>query len=302
METITQFSVFHKIPWGIEVVLYFFFIGISSGAFFLSILPNVFGKKYYERFSKTSWAVSFIFLIVSVPLLIADLTRPTRFINLLNPAYLHLSTAPLAWGTVFITVFGVFSLLYGKRLLSKKSESGVKTVGTLGGVFALTLPVYTGFDIALNQRMPLAHSGLTPVIFTALAVSSGVGIVFIVTYVRGLAGKAKFSQEELLGIKDLLLWSVGAIFIMALSQSLVLLYGGAYEETTFHIISTDMQGIYWMFGFTLGTVAPLIILLVPRFGNSAGGIAIASLLLIIASYSYRFVMVFASQLIQLYLT
>jgi len=302
METITQFSVFHKIPWGIEVVLYFFFIGMSSGAFFLSILPSVFGKKDYERLSKTSWIVSFIFLIVSIPLLIADLTQPSRFLNLLNPAYLHLSTAPLAWGTVFLTAFGVLSLFYGRRLLNKDSGKNVKTLGALGGFFALTLPVYTGFDIALNQRMPLAHSGLTPVIFTALAISSGIGIVFIVTYIIGIAGGPKFRREELMGIKEILLLCVSAIFLMAVSQSLVLLYGGAYEETTFHIISTEMHGLYWVFGFALGTVLPLIILLIPKFGNSAGGIAIASVLLIIASYSYRFVMVFASQLIQLYLT
>lgn len=301
METLTQFRVFHEVPWGIEIVLYFFFIGISVGAYFISILPSVFGRKQYENLSKMSWIVSFILLAVCNVILIFDLEQPMRFINLLNPAYLHLSTAPLAWGTLILLGYGLFVVLYAWGLFTE-DEGKAKTFGAIGGIFALAIPVYTGFDLAINQRMPMAHSGLVPVMFVALALSSGVGVVTILAYIRGLLGGEELGEDQISGLRNILLWSVGAVFVMTIAQSVTLVNGGAYEETTFWIIAKQMGGMYWWLGFILGTIVPLIILLLPQIGGTVGGMAVASILMVIASYAYRYVIIYASQIVQLYLT
>src|SRR3989338_10318786 len=106
MESIVSSTVFHVIPWGASYALYFFLIGMSAGAFILSMLPHVCpGEGKYMTLSKTSWVISFILLLITGPILIFDLTTPGRFIYLFFPNYWHMSS-PLMWGTLLLWPWG----------------------------------------------------------------------------------------------------------------------------------------------------------------------------------------------------
>ncbi len=293
METTVQYTVFHLIPWGSAYALYFFLVGMSAGSFLLSAAPHMCPNEgKYMPLSKTSWVISFILLLVTGPILIFDLTMPLRFINLFLPNYMHLAS-PLMWGTLLLMGMGLFSLLYGWALFTKNPQ--VKTFSVIGSLFAIGLPVYTGFDMAVQPGRPVLHSAVMPPLFLILSLSSGVGLVSLI---GSITNKEALGKEVLEGLRNILLFSAGATFILLLSQSVVLAYGGSEDSATLSLIYSNYGVFYWGLGWVLGTIVPLIILLAPKFGASINGIAIASILMVIGAYSLRHVLLIVGQIIQ----
>src|SRR5260370_3130690 len=66
-------------PWSHLIAGYFFFGGISSGAFTIGALANLAGGKRRAKLARTAHYVAFVTLLPSPPLLIADLARPLLF-------------------------------------------------------------------------------------------------------------------------------------------------------------------------------------------------------------------------------
>lgn len=293
MDTVVNYTVFHVMPWGPSYALYFFLIGISAGAFILSMMPHVCpGQDKYLPLSKTAWVVSFVLLVISGPILIFDLTMPARFIHLFSPNYMHFSS-PLMWGTALLLGMGLFSILYGWALFTNNQL--IKFFGMIGGIFALGFPIYSGFDLAVQPGRPVWNSAVIPPLFLILSLSSGVGFVSILGY---FTNKEKLGAEMLGGLRNILLFSAVVTFVFLLSQSVVLAYGGAEENTSLSLIYAQYGFLYWGLGWLIGTIIPLAILIAPRFGASTNGIAIASVLMILGSYSLRHVILVSGQIIQ----
>jgi formate-dependent nitrite reductase membrane component NrfD len=70
--------------WGWEIALYFFCEGISSGAYVLATLAELFGRGRFRRLSRAGYFTSLATLLPCPPLLIADLGRPERFHHMLR--------------------------------------------------------------------------------------------------------------------------------------------------------------------------------------------------------------------------
>ena len=100
---------FHDVSWHSSYAIYFFVIGILAGLSFLSygswLTPAL------RPLREKAAYISVVLLGVGGALLIADLSQPLRFLNTLNPAYMHF-TSPLAWGALNIAAFGIASVLY----------------------------------------------------------------------------------------------------------------------------------------------------------------------------------------------
>lgn len=293
METVVNYTVFHVMPWGPAYALYFFLIGMSAGAFILSMLPHVCPhEEKYMPLSKTAWLISFVLLLITGPILILDLTQPARFIHLFFPNYMHISS-PLMWGTLLLLGMGLFSILYGWALFTKSKQ--VRLFGMIGGLFALGLPLYSGFDMAVQPGRPIWHSAVISPLFLILSLSSGVGFVSLIAY---LINKESLNNELLEGIRNILLFSAVATFMLLLSQSVVLAYGDSEEYASLMLIYSHYGFLYWGLGWLLGAIIPLVILLSPRFGATINGIAIASVLLVLGAYSLRHVILISGQIIQ----
>lgn len=293
MESLVNYTVFHVIPWGASYALYFFLIGMSAGAFILSMIPHVCpGEGKYMPLSKLAWGISFILLLLTGPILIFDLTMPGRFIHLFFPNYMHMSS-PLMWGTLLLLGMGLFSILYAWALYTQNPL--VKVFGIIGGLFALGLPIYSGFDMALQPGRPIWHSAVIPPLYLIVSLSSGVGLVSIIAYV---INKEALNKDILEGLRNILLFSAAATFILLLSQSVVLAYGGEEEYSSLTLMYSHYGFMYWGLVWILGTIVPLAILLAPQFGASLNGLTIASVLIILGAYSLRHVILLAGQIIQ----
>lgn len=277
---------FHDISWHASYAVYFFVIGILAGLSFLSygawLTPAL--RPLREKAAYGSFAL----LVVGGLLLIADLSQPLRFFNILNPAYLNF-TSPLAWGALNIVAFGICSVLYILELRKGQDSGRGKLLALVTALLALGLPVYTGYDLTVHQSRPLWNTPIMPVLFVALAVASGSAVGSL------LAGGNAEAQKVL---REFMLWSAGAVAVILVSIMGTTNYGGSASELTFMIMTTGTMGLLFVgIGFLAGSVAPAMLLFAP-VGSSQGALTVSAVLILAGSAALRYAILMAPQQLQ----
>ncbi|MBK6629774.1 MAG: polysulfide reductase NrfD [Betaproteobacteria bacterium] len=277
---------FHDVSWHASYAIYFFVIGICSGLAFLSygswITPAL--RPLREKAAYLSFAL----LAVGGVLLIADLSQPMRFLNVLNPAYLNF-TSPLAWGSLNIVAFGIASVLYLMALKKGDETPRTKLIATVTALLALGLPVYTGYDLTVHQSRPIWNTPVMPVLFVALAIASGSAVGSLV------AGGNEAARKVL---HQYLLWSTAAVGVILVSILGTTNYGGAASELTFVILTTGTMGLIFVgIGILAGTAAPVALLLAP-VGHKQSGLMLSALLVLVGSAALRYALLMGPQQLQ----
>lgn len=276
---------FHDVSWHATYAIYFFVIGICAGLAFLSYGSWVTPELRPLRVKAA--VVSFVLLGVGGLLLIADLSQPLRFLNILNPVYLNFSS-PLAWGALNIVAFGIASVLY-LLALKKGDEGRGKLLAAITALLALGLPIYTGYDLTVHQSRPVWNTPVIPVLFVAMAIASGSAVGAL------LAGGHEGAQRVL---RQYLMWSCGAVGVMLISILGTTSYGGSAQELTFLILTTGTMGLIFVgAGIVAGTAAPIALLLAP-FGRQQVGIALAALLVLLGGAALRYALLMGPQQLQ----
>ncbi|GAB4174132.1 MAG: polysulfide reductase NrfD [Rhodocyclaceae bacterium] len=276
---------FHDVSWHATYAIYFFVIGILAGLSFLSY--GSWRTPALRPLREKAAYGSFALLVIGGLLLIADLSQPMRFLNILNPAYLHF-TSPLAWGALNIVAFGIASVVY-ILALRKNDEKQGKLLAAVTALLALGLPIYTGYDLTVHQSRPLWNTPIMPVLFVALAVASGSAVGSL------MAGANAEAQKVL---REYMLWSAGAVAVILVSIMGTTNYGGSASELTFMIMTTGMMGLLFIgVGFLAGSVAPAVMLYAP-IGKSQGVLMISALLILIGSAALRYVILMGPQQLQ----
>ena len=277
---------FHDVSWHASYAIYFFVIGICSGLAFLSygswITPAL--RPLREKAAYLSFAL----LAVGGVLLIADLSQPMRFLNVLNPAYLNFSS-PLAWGSLNIVAFGIASVLYLMALKKGDETPRTKLIATVTALLALGLPVYTGYDLTVHQSRPIWNTPVMPVLFVALAIASGSAVGSLI------AGGNEAARKVL---HQYLLWSTAAVGVILVSILGTTNYGGAASELTFVILTTGTMGLIFVgIGILAGTAAPVALLLAP-VGHKQSGLMLSALLVLVGSAALRYALLMGPQQLQ----
>jgi formate-dependent nitrite reductase membrane component NrfD len=166
--------------WTWEVPLYFWTGGIASGSAFVALACDLAGD---HRSARIARLVSFGALIPSPPLLIMDLGRPARFLNMLR---IVKTRSPMSMGAWALSVFGgLIAGAVGADLLGRE-----KTARTLGGATAVVggyLGSYTGVLLASTAVPVWARSRtfLGP-IFVCTATATGAAATRLVLVASGV--------------------------------------------------------------------------------------------------------------------
>lgn len=278
---------FHDYSWHATYAIYFFIVGILAGLSFLSygswLMPAL--RPLREKAAYGSLGL----LVIGGLLLIADLSQPMRFLNILNPAYLHF-TSPLAWGALNIVSFGVCSVLYTLELRKGEDSTRGKTLAMVTALLALGLPIYTGYDLTVHQSRPIWNTPIMPVLFVGLAIASGSAVGAL------LAGGNQAAQKIL---REFMLWSTAAVGVMLIGILGTTNYGGAAEELTFMILTTGTMGMIFVgVGILAGTAAPVAMLFFAHLKEQTTGLAIAAILILLGSAALRYALLMAPQELQ----
>jgi hypothetical protein len=163
--------------WTPEIPTYFFTGGLGGASAGLALAAERTGNDVLAR---RAWAVALGGLGVSPALLISDLGRPARFLNMLR---VFKVTSPMSVGTWILTAAGAATgLAFANRLLGRFPRPVGDTAAAVAGVLGMPVSTYTATLIS-NTAVPVWHEARheLPFIFAGGAAASAGAAAALVT-------------------------------------------------------------------------------------------------------------------------
>lgn len=192
--------------WGWEIIWYFFFGGLAAGCYIIASLAALFGSREDRATVRTGYYLSLLALLPCPALLIKDLGRPERFLNMLRMFKVKSPMSMGVWGLLSFSAFsaltativaakdGLLGAWWGARFLARLP---LKLLAMPGAIFASFLGGYTGVLLAATSVPLWSRSKLLGGVFISSAISTSSALIGLVLRVFGAPGKALRKLERL---------------------------------------------------------------------------------------------------------
>ncbi|GAC1348954.1 MAG: polysulfide reductase NrfD [Ktedonobacteraceae bacterium] len=175
--------------WRWEIILYFFFGGLAAGSYVIASIASLFGSHEDRAVARAGYYLSLLALLPCPPLLIKDLGRPERFLNMLR---IFKVKSPMSMGVWALLAFSLFSGItamiqaardgilghwWGARLLAALPQKVLALPGIAFGTF---LGGYTGVLLTATSVPLWSRSKLLGAIFITSATSTSSALISLV--------------------------------------------------------------------------------------------------------------------------
>ncbi|HTI13290.1 MAG TPA: NrfD/PsrC family molybdoenzyme membrane anchor subunit [Dictyobacter sp.] len=172
--------------WHWEIVWYFYFGGLAAGCYLLATLASVFGSDEDKKALRLGYYLSMLAFLPCPPLLIKDLGRPERFLNMMRIVKVK---SPMSMGSWSLAAFGTFA---GATLVSQGARDGLlgkwwgarliarfpqKLITIPGSFAALFLGGYTGVLLAATSNPLWSRSRMMTAMFFPSAMSTSTALM-----------------------------------------------------------------------------------------------------------------------------
>jgi Ni/Fe-hydrogenase subunit HybB-like protein len=323
------------IEWSLMIVMYPYITGIVAGAFIISSLYHVFGKKELEPVNRFSLMTSLAFLLFATLPLLNHLGQPQRSFNIFFTP--NFSSAIAGFGVLYNAYFvillleiwfvwrkdiiliarrsrGIKRFIYAVLSLGtydiseealNKDKNIVRILAAIGIPAAAMLHGYVGFLFGALKSNPWWSTPLMPIIFLASGVTSGIAIL-IVLYQIAMKIKGRVIDREAISTLSSWLWLFMIITVsLELLEIITLAYERAEEwEVIYPLLTTKLAFSFISIQLIIGSLIPFILLLIAvtmnrylddRVANTLS--FTASLLLLLQVFAMRWNVVIGGQLI-----
>ena len=188
--------------WTWEIPCYFYVGGIAGASAGLAYLSELSGN---EVLARRAWAAAMLGIGVSPALLISDLGRPLRFLNMLR---MFKVTSPMSVGSWILTASGATTAFAAVSVWTGRFPRAGKAARPAAAAFGLPLCTYTAALIA-NTAVPVWHESRRwlPFVFGAgAALSAGAANVIATSpeHARPARRLALASAALEVGLKELM--------------------------------------------------------------------------------------------------
>jgi len=284
----TAYNAQHKIQWHWELPSYLVTKNIAGGLYMLMSLGAMFNLFTFD--SRTFLATGFaamLFMLLTVILLIKDLSQPKRFLNiLLRPQWKSWVARGAYIMVVFTAVAGLWWLLECASYLGWLPAEFIASIRPFAAwltfPFALGVVVYTAFLLGQAEGRDMWQSDLLPFQLFAQSMMVASGMFLIVNVFLSFPADLHALLSALfpasIGV-NLLLTLAGKFNSFASEVALL-----AHREMTHGRFRIH----YWWGGITLGHLIPLVLFF--AFSTFALPLAVACAVVGLFFYEYAFVM------------
>jgi formate-dependent nitrite reductase membrane component NrfD len=284
--------------WRWEIVWYFFLGGLAAGCYVIASIATFFGSQEDRVVARTGYYLSLLALLACPPLLIKDLGRPKRFLNMLRVFKVKSPMSMGVWGLVTFSIFssatamiqaardGILGKWWGARWLAKIPQ---RLLAIPGSFFGLFLGGYTGVLLAATSIPLWSRSKLLGAVFISSAMSTSSALISLILRVVGAPAQTLHKLEQMEWL-NMLIELIGLLaFLRSSGRAARPLVGTASTE----------QGItFWRFMLGGGLIAPWLIQTILLLGHHSrktasrqqqkGGVGlIVSALVLLGGYFLR---------------
>ncbi len=277
-----------RVPWGLQIVMAVYYIGLSAGSLVISGLYGVFGKIEYKPFARIAVYIAMLFLIAG---LLSILTDQGRLDRVFVQPFVHFnlqsmfSINPILYiGHIMICVVYLWALFTERKKLTT-------VIATLAFGWAFCVHSGTGAIFGFGARM-LYESPLLPASFVAAAMASGTALMILVIVVL-------FKLTNRVVDDELIVWLGRFLAICVIVVLYFLFVENAYRA---YVVELRPAAVYYLFGgihsllfwfglILVGLVIPMFILFNRKRGKSIKWIVLASCLVVFGVLCERYVIV-----------
>jgi molybdopterin-containing oxidoreductase family membrane subunit len=293
--------------WGLYIITFIFFIGLSAGGLIISSSSHVFGVERWKPISRLATFMAAVCVAIAGVTIVADLGRPDRVLNLfLSPQF----DSPFLWDLTVIMSYLVISLVdlwfmcradfarkhsifaLGTKDISDRAiardQKIVKAISFVALPAAIMLHSVTAWIFGLQMARPWWNTAILAPVFLASAMVSGLALIILVALIARRRGILDIDLSLLYEIGKLLAVVVLVDFFLKSAEILTLFWPNAEAELArLSLVTTGPFSSLFLIEWTIGGIVPLILLAYPQTRNTTVGLAIASILLVVGVFAYR---------------
>ena len=305
--------------WGLYVVNFIFFIGLSAGGVIVASLVHAFGLREFRPVARIAELMAIACLLLAMSFILLDLGRPDRMLFLLRHGRLQ---SPLIWDVTVVNAYLVISLTYGYfgtradlvraatayprrrglyRLLAlgymdvsppalERDHRILRVLAMVGLVGAIALHTVTAWILGLVQARPGWYGAIMAPLFIVSATVSGLALLLVsVVFCRRALG-LPIEARVVRSLGRLLAFAIPVLGYFLFAELLTVLY--AREPAALRVFEEMMFGryaaVFWG-NLVLGLVVPMALLLVALFRASTSDalIGLAAALVVLGVLAER---------------
>src|SRR5215472_14496318 len=98
-----------QVSWGIYISTFVFWVGVSKGGTMISAILRVTNAEWRTPMTRLSEAITVLALLVGAPMIVADLGRPDRILNLIRYGRIQ---SPLIWDFISVMTYLTACIIY----------------------------------------------------------------------------------------------------------------------------------------------------------------------------------------------
>ena len=222
----------NRVPWGLQIIMAVFYIGLSAGSLVISSLYAIFGKTEYKPFARISVSLAVLFLVAALLSIILDWGRPDRIFvpfQYFNPLSMFTINPFLYCTYIFICLVYLWAMF-------QENEKLVKIIAWVAVVWAIGVHSGTGAIFGFVPR-ELYQSALLPPSFIAAAISSGTAMMILV-----ILASFRLTKRPLDDILVVRLGKLLAVFIVVVMYFILV-------ENGYRLYLPESREAAWFFLF-----------------------------------------------------
>ncbi len=278
----------NRIPWGLQIVMAVFYIGLSAGSLVVSGLYGIFGKLEYKPFARIAAFLAMLFLVAGLLSIITDQGRIDRVFVMpfahVNPTSMFSLNPILYSGHIMMCIFYMWALFKEKGRLTK-------VVSVTVVLWALCVHTGTGAIFAFTPR-ELYNTALLPPSFVAAALSSGAALMILVLTTLFRVTRRYLDVVLVIWLGRLLaVFIVVALYVILIENAHRFYQIESHETTAHHLFEGYHAVLFWGGLILVGSIVPALVLFNRRTGTSLRWIIFASVLVVIGVICERYLIV-----------
>lgn len=184
--------------WGLYIINFMWFVGLSAGGLIISSAPKVFNVKGFGDISKVAVWTSICCTVLAAAFVLVDLGGPLRVWHLF--AYSNM-TSPLMWDIIVLSAYLIISVIYLWATLRVETGKGspkvLRVLSALALICAILVHTVTAWIFGLLQAHELWYTALLGPWFVTSALVSGLALVLIVVIALRKAGYLALDQANI---------------------------------------------------------------------------------------------------------
>ena len=294
-----------NVMWGLYIVTFMFFVGLSAGGLIIASAGRLFGVTRFKPIVRLAVLEATVAVIAAASFILPDLGHPERLLNLV--IYAHI-TSPMIWDITVITIYLVLSLLYvwlytRRDLAARGSWMALGTKDTSAEARArddrltwrlawIALPAavlvhsVTAWIFGLQISRGFWYTAIMAPLFISSALVSGLALVTMIALVLRRAGRVSFGDDLAEFLGGLLGTFLAVEAFLVFCEVLSGYYPGVQSDAVREIMGGPYSGLF-AFEVVVGLVVPFLMLAFRSLRRRTWVVWVAAVLALVGIFAHR---------------